>query len=64
VAAESVDAARHIHPSPYVNNGDWPTGLFASEQWAKKPENVKVEWIGIAVSGTKAGVVLASYNAG
>ena len=53
VAAKNEDEARHIQPS------DWG-GVDA---WALS-KNVKVQLIGTAVSGTQAGVILASFNAG
>lgn len=58
VAAESEDEARQIHPS-YPNA--W---LHKSETWATVPENVSVRLIGVAVDGTEAGEILASFNAG
>jgi hypothetical protein len=57
VAAETEEEARLIRPG----YGDWGERYGT---WARKPEYVKVELIGTAVKGTRAGVVLASFNAG
>ena len=51
VAAESEQEAREITPSSYGNG------------WVAV-EHVKAEYIGTAKRGTKAGVILASFNAG
>ena len=51
VAAETEDEARR-------------TISFNPSYWASSPEHVHVELIGEAISGTKAGVIVASYNAG
>ncbi len=60
VAADSIKAARQIYPS-----GNWPARANKyGDIWATSPKNVKVERIGTAKPGTKAGVVLASFNAG
>jgi len=59
VAAESEEEARQIHPGGYPNWGDSFGGT-----WARNPKNVQVEFIGVAASHIKAGVVLASFNAG
>ncbi len=56
-AKNSTDAAR----TPPDSDGD----LYVPSQgsWAS-PEDVLVEMIGTARRGTKAGVILASFNAG
>ena len=54
VAAETVEAAREIEPSK---------GAFRNGSWAA-PEKVMVSFIGVAVDGTRSGVILASFNAG
>ena len=56
VAADSCQEAVNIHPSVYCS--------WDSDTWASCPENVSVEYLGIAKEGTKKGVVLASFNAG
>ena len=56
VAAESEEKARLIHPAAY--NEAW---MGAS--WCK-PEDVQVQLIGVAVDGTVAGIICASFNAG
>lgn len=55
VAAKNEDEARLIHP-----DGD---GVLRNYNWTT-PEHVHVELIGTAVKGTKAGVIVASFNAG
>ena len=60
VAAPSHEAARKIHPSPYVTTDDWKN----RDNWASSPDNVTAEYIGKAAAGTEAGVILASFNAG
>lgn len=63
VAAESAEQAQETHPSPYVTKvEDW-----AGEDgytWAHKPEQVKVELIGIAAGHVQKGVICASFHAG
>ena len=58
VAAVDEEAARHIHPG----GGEWDT-MFGGT-WARYPNKVKVEFIGVAASHVKPGVVCASFNAG
>jgi hypothetical protein len=53
VAANSAEHARFIHPACYANKSTWCD-----------PEDVKVVLVGTATLGTKAGVILASFNAG
>ncbi len=54
VAAASEKSAQKKHPGGGGSDfGSWAT-----------PEKVKVKLIGKAVRGTKAGVILASFNAG
>lgn len=58
VAAGSLEEARGIHP-----NG--PNGWIAGKifhDWPLSPEDVSVLQIGTALDGTKASVILASYN--
>jgi hypothetical protein len=63
VAAESAEEAQKIHPG-YGISGEWWTSRYRSSTWATHLENVKVELLGVAVEGTKAGTILASFNAG
>lgn len=56
VAAASPDAARLITPGGRAFGDD--------DAWASSPDNVTVEWIGLAVPSQQAGVILASFNAG
>lgn len=57
VAAKSEQEARSIHPSGRESSPTW------DQTWTS-PTNVKVELIGKAVPGTKAGVICSSFNAG
>jgi hypothetical protein len=59
VAAHSEDEAKAIHPGggPQRWNDNYPC-------WAKTPDEVKAEFIGIAHGTVEPGVVLASFNAG
>ena len=59
VAAESEEAARVINPG---GSDQWDDPRTSN--WARKPEFVKVKLIGVAIEGTKAGVICASYHAG
>lgn len=59
VAAENEQEARLIRPG----QGDWDRATYGGT-WARRPENVKVEFIGVAASSVKPGIVLASFNAG
>ncbi len=54
VAAKSEDEARTIHPSG--NQDFWKY----SDDWVKKPEDVKVEYLGKAGPLVQKGVILAS----
>jgi hypothetical protein len=56
VYAESDDAARLITPSEYAK--------FGRGEWASCPENVEVLYLGAATLSMRAGVILASFNAG
>lgn len=59
----SPDEYRPYHPEHrdfrYENGRPDSYGM-----WARRPEEVKVTWLGSAIPGQKAGVILASYNAG
>jgi hypothetical protein len=61
VAAETEDRARLIHPNTWSDN-PWDRKFY--RDWATSPDQVSVELIGTAVEGTKAGVILSSFNAG
>lgn len=63
VAANNEEEARLIHPSS-CNKDPWNIGLFSYGEWATKPENVKVEYLGEAKEGTKAGIICSSFHAG
>lgn len=58
VAAETEAEARVTMPS----EGETFGKRYGA--WCSSPKAVKVELIGTAVAGTKAGVILASFNAG
>lgn len=60
VAAETEEEAKQILPAPTYSWGT--SGL--TEVWAKSPDKVKAEYIGVAVAGVEAGVILSSFNAG
>ncbi len=62
VAAETEDRARLIHPDTWSDN-PWGRTQFLFD-WALSPDQVSVTLIGTAVEGTKAGVILSSFNAG
>ena len=68
VAARSEDEARKIHPhedmgmKPY-NWDTEPTGGYLYG-WCASRDKVTVKLLGTAVVGTKAGLIMASFNAG
>lgn len=69
IAAESEEEAKLFHPSGSrwdQESPEWDSGKPDNwkYEWASSPDNVEVLLIGTAVEGTKAGVILASYNAG
>lgn len=56
----------HNHNQNTFIEGKWRYGdnfEFEASEWAE-PEHVQVQLIGVAVKGTEAGVICASYNAG
>ena len=59
VAAPDEQAARSTHPG----DRPWPENSFC-DTWCSKPEQVVVELLGKAKTGTEAGVICASFNAG
>jgi len=63
VVAESPDRARETLPwdKEHWNNDD--NTFYVKRQWAR-PRSVLVERIGVAHWRLKAGLVLASFNAG
>lgn len=66
VAAKSESAARVIHPSDYIDDGDLDDDCWRrdTDTWAQRPSDVRVELIGTAIDGTKAGIICSSFNAG
>lgn len=71
VCAESPEQAKTIHPRGDIYNDDmylydkdnrWLR--YSSREWASKPDNVGVEYIGEATDTVKFGIVLASFHAG
>lgn len=64
VCAPDEVTARNVSPSPaYGTTIDWDN-LPWSSPWAKKPEDVIVEYLGEARPGHPFGVICASFNAG
>lgn len=61
VFALTEEQARQTHPDPNVKVIDWGGKLGT---WAYTPDQVTVEYLGIAKEGTEAGVACASFNAG
>lgn len=59
VCAESEEEARNTHPASYVKPGEW----YLSN-WTNSPEEVIVQYIGVATDGLGKGVICSSYNAG
>lgn len=59
VAAENEDQARMIRPDNDQWHNDYRIG-----NWAYTPGKVKVELIGIAITGTEPVVICTSFNAG
>ena len=58
VAAPSEEIAKTMHPNgSFVFEDNYPN-------WAKSPESVSCQLIGVAVDGTPQGVFCASFNAG
>lgn len=57
VCATDSEMARRIHPGCGF-------GEFGCGDWATKPENVEVTYLGEADDTVKAGVICASFNAG
>lgn len=55
VAAYTEEEAKQINP-----DGKWSTN-FA---WCSSPDEVHVEYLGIATEGVEPGIVLSSFNAG
>lgn len=56
VAAATEEEASQINP-----DGKWGE-LWSG--WCSSPEQVNIEYIGIATEGVEPGVVLSSFNAG
>ena len=68
VAAPDENTAKTIHPGRGLI---WSPGRWCREDrewtddtWANDPDNVTVEFIGVAKEGQKAGVICTSFNAG
>lgn len=58
VAAVSSNRAKQIHPK------SGPNGEWNSDTWCSSPDEVMATFIGEAKSGTKEGVIVASFYAG
>lgn len=75
VAADNEQQAQYTHPDGkhiwYEPQGCW-TDLAVTEKheedgwgsWVANPKKVRVQLLGKAREGIKAGVILASFNAG
>lgn len=66
VAAEDENSARKIHPRTFrngmeTNEDNWRAML--NDDWAFNPDQVFVEYLGVAKEGTAIGVIIASFNA-
>jgi hypothetical protein len=59
VAAENEENAKLIHP----NGGPWDGKREYYGSWCAA-EDVKVDFIGVAIPETDSGVISASFNAG
>ncbi len=58
VAATNEDEARAVNPN---GNDSWGQSYSS---WCSSPDEVTVEYLGVAVKGTEQGIILASFNAG
>ena len=61
VAAETIKKARYTSPSEFCEN--WDGKAVAYDSWCAA-DYVKVTLLGLAIEGTKPGVICASFNAG
>ena len=59
VEARKINIDRRVGYDYVTSNRE----LVEMEEWVE-PEFISVEYLGKAASGTKSGVILASYNAG
>lgn len=57
VCAPDAETARNIIPG----GGKWGDSW---SEWASRPENVTVEYLGVASEEINQGIICASYNAG
>jgi hypothetical protein len=64
VAAENEEIARAIDPATGELNNFKKDDFFKYIPWCRSIDDVKAEYLGEAVEGTKQGVILASFNAG
>jgi hypothetical protein len=71
VAADSSEDAALIHPNshyrffrgwPIANTSEW--GEAPERGWVDNPDQVKVEFIGVALPTIEKGVICASFHAG
>ena len=62
VCAATEDEARLIHPAEYSQPDPWSNG--GNHTWASSPDKVAVEFIGVAESSIRKGIICASYNGG
>ncbi len=61
VCAMNAEEARSIHPNQ-IPVDPWARTSYGC--WARSPDRVSVEFIGMAKPGLPIGVVVASFNAG
>ena len=61
VVAETEEEARMIHPADYME--DWDGTYSDYDSWCAA-KDVEVEYIGEAKEGTRAGIIVSSFNAG
>lgn len=63
VAADTAQEAINIHPHEHVT-GDWAGSDVARYSWARFPNQVTAEQIGVTKLEHKGKVIISSFNAG
>jgi hypothetical protein len=64
VAAETRRDAQHTHPRGDIDPSIKDPWAYYEYTWVKSPDQVDVNYLGVAEIDTKAGVICASFNAG
>jgi len=70
VAATTEAEAKRIHPDKsqkWDPKSEMWTGRYqqwVGETWVESPDHVKARYLGRATTGTKAGIICASFRAG